>query len=131
MNNTRDEILENAFRRGLPRDQQFDLSREFREDMLEGWSQENLSSADAFYHYYSHFTRDQSYFESRLNDLRTPVTVIWGERDFYIQKEMGAEFANRAGLELVVLSGLGHYPHLQDPRRTIEEIRAAFDSARR
>ena len=131
MNNTRDEILENAFRRGLPKDQQFDLSREFREDMLEGWSQENLSSADAFYHYYSHFTRDQSYFESRLNDLRTPVTVIWGERDFYIQKEMGAEFANRAGLELVVLSGLGHYPHLQDPRRTIEEIRAAFDNARR
>lgn len=127
MNNTRDEILENAFRRGLSRDEQFELSREFKEDTLSGWSQGNMTSADAFYHYYSHFTRDQNYFESQLSKLETPVTVIWGEKDFYINKEMGVELANRANLELVVLSGIGHYPHLQNPRRTIEEIRASFD----
>ena len=86
-----------------------------------------MTSADAFYHYYSHFTRDQNYFESQLSKLKTPVTVIWGEKDFYINKEMGTELANRASLELVVLSGVGHYPHLQDPKRTIKEIRASFD----
>jgi pimeloyl-ACP methyl ester carboxylesterase len=128
MNNTRDEILENAFRRGLPKDEQFELSREFREDMFGGWSQGNITSADAFYYYYSHFTRDQNYFESNLNRLKTPVTVIWGEKDFYINKEMGVEFANKAKLEFMVLSGVGHYPHLQSPKRTIDEIRAAFDS---
>jgi pimeloyl-ACP methyl ester carboxylesterase len=128
MNNTRDEILENAFRRGLSKDEQFALSQEFRDDMFRGWSQANMTSADAFYHYYSHFTRDQDYFESNLNRLKTPVTVVWGEKDFYIDKEMGVEFANKAQLELIVLSGLGHYPHLQSPTRTIDEIRASFDT---
>jgi pimeloyl-ACP methyl ester carboxylesterase len=33
MNSTRDEILENAFRRGLSKDEQFEVSQEFRDDM--------------------------------------------------------------------------------------------------
>jgi pimeloyl-ACP methyl ester carboxylesterase len=127
MNSTRDEILENAFRRGLSKDEQFEVSQEFRDDMFRGWSQNNITSADAFYHDYAHFTRDQDYFESNLNKLKTPVTVIWGEKDFYIKKEMGVEFANKAKLELIILSGLGHYPHLQSPKQTIAEIRAALD----
>jgi pimeloyl-ACP methyl ester carboxylesterase len=127
MNSTRDEILENAFRRGFSKDEQFEVSQEFRDDMFRGWSQNNITSADAFYHYYSYFTRDQDYFESNMNKLKTPVTVIWGEKDFYIKKEIWVEFANKANLELIVLSGLGHYPHLQSPKRTIAEIRASFD----
>jgi pimeloyl-ACP methyl ester carboxylesterase len=127
MNNTRDEILENAFRRGLSKDEQFEVSQEFREDMLRGWSQNNITSADAFYHYYAHFTRDQDYFESNMHKLTTRITVMWGEKDFYIKKEMGLEFANKANVELIMLSGLGHYPHLQSPQRTIAEIRASFD----
>jgi pimeloyl-ACP methyl ester carboxylesterase len=39
---------------------------------------------------------------------------------------MGIEFASKAGLELVLLPGIGHYPHLQSPGLTAEEIRAAF-----
>ena len=126
MNNTRDEILENAFRRGLSDDEQFELAQEFKDDMAIGWSQNGMTSADAFYHYYSHFSRDQHYFESSLGGLRTPVTVIWGEKDFYIKKEMGVEFADKVGIELIVLPGLGHYPHLQRPQQTIDEIRASF-----
>ena len=107
-------------------DEQFELSPEFRDDMFGGWSQGSLTSADAFYHYYSYFTRDQNYFETNLNRLKTPVTVIWGEKDFYINKEMGVEFANKAKVEITILSGIGHYPHLQSPKRTIDEIRASF-----
>lgn len=128
MNRNRDEILENAFRRGLPKNEQFDLSPELKDDMLRGWSQDGLTSADAFYHYYSHFTRDQEYFESHLPRLRTPVKVIWGEKDFYINKEMGVEFAKKANTGLTLLPGLGHYPHLQDPKQTIAEIQASFSS---
>lgn len=127
MNSSRDEILENAFRRGLPKGEQFELSREFKDDMLQGWSQNGITSADAFYHYYSHFTRDQDYFESNLAGLRTPVKVIWGEKDFYIKKEMGVEFASKANTQLTILSRLGHYPHLQDPEQTTKEIRASFE----
>lgn len=127
MNKNRDEILENAFRRGLSKDEQFELSQEFKDDMFRGWSRNNITSADAFYHYYSHFTRDQDYLESNLSKLKTPVKVIWGEKDFYIKKEMGIEFAKKTNTELIILPGFGHYPHLQSPKQTIEEIRASFD----
>ena len=33
LNQNRDDILENAFRRGLPREAQFELAREFKDDM--------------------------------------------------------------------------------------------------
>ena len=127
MNKKREEILENAFRRGLSKDDQLDVSKAFRDDMYQGWSQGNLTSADAFYHYYSRFTEDRNYFEANVTRLRTPAKVIWGEKDIYIRKEMGIEFASKANLEITVLSGLGHYPHLQSPRQTIEEIRASFN----
>jgi len=127
MNKTRDEILENAYRRGFSKEEQFDVSPELKADMLKGWDQPVMTTADAFYHYYSHFTRDQNDFESNLSRLKTPVKVVWGERDFYIKTDMGAEFAKRTRSELSILSGLGHYPHLQRPQQVVEEVRALFD----
>lgn len=124
MNLTRDETLLNAFRRGLPEASQFELSEVFKADMARGWNHGAMTSADAFYHYYSHFTRDQNHFEANLGKLRTPVKVVWGEGDIYIRKDMGAEFASRTQAELTVLPGVGHYPHLQAPDATIAEIRA-------
>jgi pimeloyl-ACP methyl ester carboxylesterase len=128
LNKNRDEVLENAYRRGLPKEEQFDISQELKDDMLRGWNQGSMTSADAFYHYYSHFTRDQDYLELNLARLKTPVKVIWGEKDFYIKKEMGVEFARKTNAEFSVLPNLGHYPHLQSPKQTIEEIQAAFGS---
>jgi len=130
MNKNRDEILENAFRRGLSKDEQFELSREFKDDMFRGWSQNDITSADAFYHYYSHFTRDQDELELNLAKLKTPVKVIWGEKDFYIKKEMGIEFAEKAGTKFHLLAGIGHYPHHQSPGQTVEEIRATLGGRR-
>lgn len=126
MNANRAEILENAFRRGLPQEAQFELSPEFKDDIARGWQHGELSSADAFYFYYAHFTRDQNFFEANLARLETPVSVIWGERDLYIQSAMGVEFAQKAGTTLFLLPGVGHYPHLQSPAHVIEEVRASF-----
>ena len=126
LNKNRQDILENAFRRGLPKEAQFEVSREFKDDMSRGWSQGAMTTADAFSHYYSHFTRDQEYFESNLARLKTPVKVVWGEKDLYIKKEMGVEFAERINAELTLLPGIGHYPHLQDPKQVIEEVSASF-----
>ncbi|KRB62109.1 alpha/beta hydrolase [Rhizobium sp. Root708] len=123
MNETRAEILANAYRRGLPAEEQFDLPPDVLKDMTEGWSQGDITSADAFYHYYSHFTRDQHYLEAHLADLKTPVKVVWGENDLYIKKAMGEEFARRTGAPLTILPGVGHYPHLQTPQDTVAEIR--------
>ena len=122
----RDEILANAFTRGLPAESKFELLPDFKADIARGWGHGELTSADAFYHYYSHFTRDQDYLEANLGQLKTPVEVVWGEADVYIKKEMGLEFAAKAGAELTLLPGIGHYAHLQAPDQAVEEIRASF-----
>ncbi len=126
MNGNREEILANTFWRGLPKEAHYEVPREFREDMANGWSQGEMTAVDAFYYYYSHFTRDQEHFEANLAKLATPVTVIWGAEDLYIKKEMGIELAERIGTKLRLLPGVGHYVHLQAPSLTIEEIRASF-----
>ena len=126
MNKNRDEILANAYRRGFEPAEQFGLTPEVQQDMAAGWGQGAISSADAFFHYYQHFTADQNAFEARIGEIKTPVHVVWGERDFYIAPQMGAEFAARAGLPFSLLKGLGHYPHLQAPAQAVEEVRAAF-----
>jgi len=130
LNEDRDEILENIFRRGLPKEAQFEISREFKDDMSRGWSQGTMTTADAFSHYYSHFTRDQDHLESQLAGLNTHVKVVWGEKDLYINKEMGVEFAEKAHAELTLLPGTGHYPHLQNPKQAIDEVRASFSRVR-
>ena len=72
LNKNRDEILENAFRRGLPKEAQFEISREFKDDMSRGWNQGAMTTADVFAHYYSHFTRDQDHFESQSGPAQNP-----------------------------------------------------------
>ena len=124
LNASKEDTLENAFKRGLPPGSQFQISAEFRADMAQGWDSGALTSADAFYHYYSHFTRDQDYFEANLKRLKTPVKVVWGADDIYIRKDMGAELAEKLGADLGLLPGVGHYPHLQAPAQTVAEIRA-------
>jgi pimeloyl-ACP methyl ester carboxylesterase len=126
LNKNRDDILENAFKRGLPKEAHFELSREFKDDMSRAWGHGAMTTADAFSHYYAHFTRDQNHFETNLERLEIPVKVVWGEKDLYIKKEMGIDLAAKIGAELTLLPGIGHYPHLQSPRQTIDEARAAF-----
>ena len=97
MNANREEILANIFCRGLPKEAHYEVSREFRNDMARGWGHGEMTSVDTFYHYYSHFTRDQEYLESNLAKLATAATVVWDSEDLYIKKEMGIEFADRIG----------------------------------
>lgn len=120
---TRDETLEHAFKRGLPEHAQFRLSQAYKDDMLRGWGSGDRTAADAFYHYYSHFTRDEDFLEANLAKLATPIKVVWGEDDIYISKDMGREFAKRIGAKITLIPGVGHYLHLQAPQRAIEEIR--------
>jgi pimeloyl-ACP methyl ester carboxylesterase len=128
MNKTSDEILQNVHRRGLSTEAQYDLPSDAQEDMKRSWARDGLTTADAFAFYYSYFNRDEDYLEANLGKLKTPVKVIWGDKDIYIKKEMGYEFADRTGSEFEILQGIGHFPHLQDPARTVAEVRAAFSN---
>jgi len=127
INQNRDDVLENAFRRGLDAGEQFPISQEARADMYATWNRDGMTTGDAFYHYYSHFTRDQQYLEANVGRLSAPVKIVWGEKDIYIDKKMGEEFAAKSGKPFTMLPKLGHYPHLHSPQQAIAEIRAAFD----
>jgi pimeloyl-ACP methyl ester carboxylesterase len=126
MNANRDEILANTFFRGLPVEAHYEIAGEARDDMARGWSRDGMTAVDAFAQYYAGFTRDQDDFEANLARLATPVRVIWGAEDFYIKKEMAAEFAERIKAPLTLLPGIGHYVHLQAPDQVLAAIRAAF-----
>jgi pimeloyl-ACP methyl ester carboxylesterase len=120
------EILDTAVRGGLPKEAQFEVSADFKDDVSRGWSHGGMTSADAFYHYYANFTRDEDYFEANIGKLKSPVKVVWGEKDIYIKKEMGFEFARKINADIRLLPDIGHYAHLQSPKQVIEEIRASF-----
>lgn len=122
----RDEILENATRRGLAPEAQFELSAADKADRFHGWTQGAMTSADAFFHYYAHFSRDQNLFEANITRLKTPVKIVWGAKDVFIAPAMGAELARRIGVAFRPLDGIGHYPHLQDPEGAADEIRSSF-----
>ncbi|MBQ0820928.1 alpha/beta hydrolase [Microvirga sp. HBU67558] len=120
------EILDTAVRGGLPKEAQFEVSADLKNDVSSSWRHGGLTPPDAFYHYYSHFTRDEDYLEANIGKLKTPVKVVWGEKDIYINKDMGREFAKMINADLTVIPDVGHYPHLQSPKQTVEEIRASF-----
>ena len=76
-NAARNDLVEGkGFGAGLPLDARIDVAREFKDDMAQGWSHGEMTTMDAFYHYYSFFTRDQDDFEQRLEGLKTPVKVV-------------------------------------------------------
>jgi pimeloyl-ACP methyl ester carboxylesterase len=102
------------------------VPEELKEDNPKGWDRDGMSTVDAFYYYYITFPRDEDYLEANLSKLKTPIQVIWGEKDLYINKDAGVEFSDKAHVPLEVLPDVGHYPHLQNPEKTAEEIRAAF-----
>ncbi len=120
------ELLDTSFKGGIPQEAQFEASAEFKDDVSSTWGHGGMTPPDAFYHYYAHFTRDQDYLEANIDKLKTPVKVVWGEKDNFIKKEMGIEFAQRINANIRILPGVGHYAHLQSPELAIEEIRASF-----
>lgn len=119
------QIPANAHRAGLDATEQYDLLPDVLADMTAAWEEGGMTSGDAFYHYYSKFTRDEDYFEANINGLKTPFKILWGEKDVYINKGMGEELARLTGAPLAILPGLGHYVHLQKPDVVVEEIRAS------
>lgn len=61
---------------------------------------------------------------ARLAAITAPTLVLWGGRDRLTPLEFGPRFARDiAGAKLVVLDGLGHVPHEEDPARSVAEVK--------
>ncbi|MGI8516652.1 MAG: alpha/beta fold hydrolase [Acidimicrobiia bacterium] len=64
-----------------------------------------------------------------LPEIESPTLVIWGENDQMTPAGDGQEVADAVpGSSLVVLPGIGHRPHLQDPVATAALIAGFLES---
>lgn len=56
-----------------------------------------------------------------MADIRCPVTLVHGDRDWLATREMvdgaASRIVNASALSVVTLPGIGHYPHMEDPDR--------------
>jgi pimeloyl-ACP methyl ester carboxylesterase len=65
-------------------------------------------------------------FAPMLDQIRCPVTVLWGEDDPWIPVARGEALAARIGVPLTRLAGLGHLPQLEAPDRVAEALLGAL-----
>lgn len=73
---------------------------------------------------------------SGLDEIRAPVTIVWGTRDLLLLPSQAARFvADIPGARLHRLHGAGHIPMSDDPGRTaaalLEHLAAARDPSAR
>ena len=61
---------------------------------------------------------------ARIGTVRQPTLILWGARDRLIPPAVAQEFERRiAGSQRVVLDGLGHVPHEEDPVRSVQPVK--------
>lgn len=59
----------------------------------------------------------------RLRRIDVPTLVVWGEEDRVVGLDYGRQFAGRIpGAELQVVSGAGHYVHIDKPAEVVDAI---------
>jgi pimeloyl-ACP methyl ester carboxylesterase len=68
--------------------------------------------------------RDERPLPERLADEGVPLTVVYGSEDSVVDPASAQRFLRVPGARLIELRGLGHNPHVEDPRRTTALIAA-------
>ena len=62
--------------------------------------------------------------ENQISKLKLPTLILWGDKDHLIPLDNGKRFAlDIAGSKLVVFDDLGHVPHEEDPKKTVEALK--------
>ncbi len=60
----------------------------------------------------------------RVDALKLPTLILWGEHDRLVPPSVGAEFERRiSGSRRVVLAGLGHVPQEEDPVASVLPVK--------
>ena len=59
----------------------------------------------------------------RIATLKLPTLILWGSLDKLIPPAIARKFQQQiAGSQLVMLEGLGHVPHEEDPARSVQPV---------
>jgi pimeloyl-ACP methyl ester carboxylesterase len=52
----------------------------------------------------------------KLAGIRCPVAVVWGDEDYFVPYDLVRETVEGIpGAQLIVMKGIGHYPHVETP----------------
>ncbi|MEH6535032.1 MAG: alpha/beta hydrolase [Psychroserpens sp.] len=81
----------------------------------------NENTKDAFLSYFQNFHIGQSYFEPIAHKLLTPVLVIWGKYDRFINVKLAHEIVEKLpNAELEIIDKSGHYVHMDKPEALVK-----------
>ena len=90
------------------------------EFMADGRSKTNQ---EAFLSYFQNFHIGQEYFEPRASELKTPVQVIWGKYDRFINVKLAYEItASLPNAKLEIIDKSGHYVHMDKPKDLVRAL---------
>ena len=71
---------------------------------------------DAFLSYFQNFHIGQTYFEPVAHNLKTPVLVVWGKYDRFINIKLAHEIVEKLpNAKLEIIDEAGHYVHMDKP----------------
>lgn len=88
-----------------------EVRKEFLDDGLSKVNQK------AFLSYFQNFHLGQKYFEPRAHELQTPVLVVWGKHDRFINIKLAHEIIEKLpNAKLKIIENAGHYVHMDKPQ---------------
>jgi pimeloyl-ACP methyl ester carboxylesterase len=78
---------------------------------------------DAFLSYFQNFHIGQTYFEQVAHKLQTPVLVVWGKYDRFINIKLAHEIVEKLpNAELEIIDKSGHYVHMDKPEALVKVV---------
>ncbi|WP_034060846.1 alpha/beta fold hydrolase [Lacinutrix jangbogonensis] len=81
----------------------------------------NISNQNAFMSYFQNFHEAQAYFEEQAHLLNTPVLVIWGKYDRFINVKLAHEIVEKLpNAQLEIIDKAGHYVHMDKPDELVK-----------
>ena len=78
---------------------------------------------DAFLSYFQNFHIGQTYFEPVAHNLKTPVLVVWGKYDRFINLKLAHEIVEKLpNAQLEIIDKAGHYVHMDKPDELVKVV---------
>ena len=97
------------------------IPKEVRKEFLDDGKREH--TMDAFLSYFQNFHIGQTYFEPVAHKLQTPVLVVWGKYDRFINVKLAHEIVEKLpNAELEIIDKSGHYVHMDKPDALVKVV---------
>jgi len=97
------------------------IPKEVRKEFLDDGKREH--TMDAFLSYFQNFHIGQTYFEPVAHKLQTPVLVVWGKYDRFINVKLAHEIVEKLpNAKLEIIDKSGHYVHMDKPDALVKVV---------